>query len=247
MKSFSDAMLKDIFSDLENHAKTEDRPVAAFDADGTLWTVDMGELFFQWQINSGLLELPKDPWAHYENLKKEKSPQAAYLWLAQINAGKNINDVRAWSRASFESNQPIPTFEFQHQIIKKMHDLKFEVFIVTASIAWAVEPAASLYNIPAENVIGVKSRIVDGLVTEEQDGIITYKAGKSEALLERTQGKYPCFVSGNTEGDLSLLESSTASRLVVASAPEDDSNYETEQKMQALAKERNWYHYSALD
>ena len=38
-------------------------PIAAFDADGTLWDMDMGEHFFQHQISKKLLpDLPADPW-----------------------------------------------------------------------------------------------------------------------------------------------------------------------------------------
>ncbi len=59
----------------------------------------------------------------------------------------------------------------------------------------------------------------------------------------KTQGKKPVFTSGNTEGDLFLLECASHVRLVLASAHERETNFQTENDMQALAKERGWnYH-----
>lgn len=246
MKTFPEALLQRICLELEAFAEKVDRPVAAFDADGTLWSVDIGELFFDFQIKSGLLDLPADPWAHYKNLKI-KSPETAYLWLAQINNGKSIEDVRKWSQQNVDALHPLPTFDFQHKIIEKLKELGFEIYVVTASIAWAVEPAAALYGIPTEHVIGVKTKIIDGRVTLEQDGFVTYKKGKVDALLRATHGRAPVFVSGNTEGDLLLLESSAGSRLVIASSPKEDHLYVTEKKMQEIAKQKDWHHFSFVD
>lgn len=246
MKTFPPSLLERIYLELETFAEEMDHPVAAFDADGTLWRVDIGELFFDFQIKSGALDLPADPWAHYRNLKI-KSPEAAYLWLAQINNGSSIDEVRKWSKQNVDALDPLPTFDFQFKIIEKLQELKFEIFVVTASIAWAVEPAAALYGIPSERVLGVKTKIIDGRVTLEQDGVVTYKKGKVDAILEATKGRAPAFVSGNTEGDLLLLESSVGSRLVVASAPKDDSLFVTEQKMQEIAKLKGWHYFSFVD
>ena len=107
-----------------------------------------------------------------------------------------------------------------------------------------MEPAAALYNIPQENVIGVKTKVENGLVTTEQEGPITYKEGKVKGLLEATGGKLPFYAAGNSHGDLPLLESATHLKMVLHSAPQHNVLYETEQKMIALAKERNWLHYS---
>src|SRR3989442_1652062 len=75
---------------------------AAFDADGTLWDADAGETFFDWEITrAGLKGLPEDPWAHYEALKKIDHIKA-YVWLAQINAGHSLDQVREWAARCFQ-------------------------------------------------------------------------------------------------------------------------------------------------
>jgi phosphoserine phosphatase len=249
MKSFPPDLLKKILDDLDRIAAQHNGPrIAAFDADGTLWPIDVGELFFKYQIESGELPgLPPDPWNHYHNMKIEKGNPAAYLWLAQINKGKTIDQVREWAKDAVKKAHPIPTFDFQHAIIEKLKSLNFKIYIVTASITWAVEPAAALYGLNYDSVLGVHTRIDKNYVTDIQEGVITYRQGKVDALLAASQNQYPLFVSGNTEGDLFLLEASKGIRLVVASArPHEKVLFETEQKMQRLAKERNWYHHYLL-
>ena len=57
----------------------------------------------------------------------------------------------------------------------------------------------------------------------------------------RTGGVAPYFAAGNTEGDLGLLESSSALRLVVSAIPAGEEYYATEMKMLEVAQERGWY------
>ena len=142
--------------------------IAAFDADGTLWDTDLGENFFQYQIDQKSVELPANPFSYYLELKKKnQDPREAYLWLAQINKGQNITDVRHWSQSAFDDLQPFPLFSEQKKLIDLFLENQVQVYIVTASVSWAVEPGARALGIPIENVIGVETRIKENLVTLE--------------------------------------------------------------------------------
>ena len=217
--------------------------MAAFDADGTLWDTDLGEMLFAYQIERGLVPLPKNPWGHYNDLKEHKSHPEAYLWLAQINKGVPLQQVRRWAVEAVDQNLPIPIFEAQQAILKKLATLEVEIYIVTASIKWAVEPGARLLGLGDDQVIGIETHVVDGLVTEKQKGVITYREGKAEALLARTGGVRPYFASGNTEGDRWLLESALELRLVMSAAPRDSENWATEATMVRTAVEKKWYYH----
>jgi phosphoserine phosphatase len=218
------------------------RAIAAFDADGTLWNTDLGEALFDYQVRNRLLpNLPPDPWAHYEHLKANVSHEVAYIWLAQINEGLPLSQVQAWAREAVAEMHPVPVFPEIKDLIAHMRSLDVEVYIVTASIKWAVEPGAHLVGLTPDHVIGIRTKVKNGIVTTEQDGPLTYRQGKVEGLLGVTGGAGPFFCAGNTEGDLPLLESATDLRLVVCGSPEDNCNFATEQKMMALASERGWY------
>lgn len=240
-KEFSPQIWKTLQENLDRVLATDPQPVAAFDADGTLWDFDLGETFFQYEIDHKLIPLPKDPWEHYENLKAlPGGPQQGYLWLAQIHKGIPIEEVRGWAQKCIEDAKPVPVFSEQKKLIELLLSRGVKVYIVTASIKWAVEPGAALFGISPDQVVGVKTEIVDGLVTDRQHGVITYKEGKVQGLLEYTQGKFPFLASGNTEGDFSLLSSATLTQLAVSAACRDEKLFKTESWLQQRASESGW-------
>lgn len=216
-------------------------PIAAFDADGTLWSTDAGENFFQFQIDRKLVPMPADPWAHYEGLKELSHPEA-YVWLAQILKGRKLSEVRAWSHecvASYAGGMPI--FPWMRDIIGFLRESGVEIFVVTASITWAVEPAAELLGIPADHVVGVETAVENGIVTSMPYGPITWREGKVEGLLRRTGGKKPFFAAGNTMGDFHLIESATHVQVANATVARGHENYPTEQELARIGSERNWF------
>jgi len=220
---------------------------AAFDADGTLWNNDVGENFFQYQIDH--CNLPDlhgmDPWKHYEDLKK-KHPPTAYLWLAQLCAGRTLDEVREWSRKAAAAMNP-EIFESQRELIKELLNRNIHIYVVSASVHWAVEGALAFIGLKAENALGVKTKIVDGKITRDQDGAVTWREGKRHALFEKTGGRAPVFCSGNTSGDIHLLEASTGAALAVQSQLPDSFHaklYDDEQVLFNLAKQKSWLTHS---
>lgn len=213
--------------------------VAAFDADGTLWDADLGENFFQYQIDHKLVDLPDNAFDFYLAMK-EKDPREAFLWLAQINKNKKIDQVREWAKLAFNSIQPNPIFKDQQKLVQLLMNNGVEVYIVTASIKWAVEPGAQALGVSASNVIGVQTEIIDGFVSEKGIFPITYREGKVEALLQRTGGIAPFLSSGNSMGDFELLKAATHTRLAVSAASRDDHMYKTESELLNHAKDNNW-------
>ncbi|MCB0362547.1 MAG: haloacid dehalogenase-like hydrolase, partial [Bdellovibrionales bacterium] len=180
MHDLSEQLVRKIILSLEKVIDESEGPFyAAFDADGTLWDTDIGENFFHYQIENRLVEnLPPDPWEHYLKLKKEISPPAAYLWLAQINRGHSLEEVRAWSQECNKKGPAIPYLKGQKKIISFLHSKKVNVYVVSASIKWAIEPAAAIFDIPQERCLGVKTKIdPKGIITDIQDGPITWQKG----------------------------------------------------------------------
>jgi phosphoserine phosphatase len=214
---------------------------AAFDADGTLWDMDMGESFFDFQIkNCNLPDMPRDPWAHYVHLKSIDR-NVAYLWLAQINKGIMLDQVRTWSRQNVDLLKSVPIFEPQLRLIEYLKTLGIKVFVVTASITWAVEPAAlKFYEIPYEQVLGVETVVENGQVTEAQNGVVTWNEGKAKKILEMTGGIAPLLASGNTMGDLELLNIARLLRFAVGATVPGDRLYKTECELTEIALLNGW-------
>lgn len=239
-KDYSTDIWNRIHTTLDQVLKADSAPVAAFDADGTLWDTDLGENFFHYQIDNKLVPLPKNPWEHYLSLKAQE-PTVAYLWLAQICQGRPLAEVQQWAEAAVKGHHPVPVFTEQKKIIDLFLSKGVQVYVVTASIKWAVEPGAGkFFGLPFENVIGVETESPDGVVSEKQKGIVSYRQGKVEALLAKTGGKKPFFASGNTMGDYQLMQAATHLSLAVSAASRDDKIFKTEFELQEKATEHGW-------
>ncbi len=243
-KNFPQEFWKNFESSLNQELKSNSRPIAAFDADGTLWDLDLGEDFFQWQIQhcAGQFKfpIPEDPWVHYRNMKASGDPRPAYLWLAQINQGLPIETIQAWAEQAVQSQEPLAIFPDQRKLIEWLQQKGVEIFVITASVKWAVEAGAARLGIPADHVLGVATTIENGLITTQQAGTITYREGKIQALLEKTKGLKPFLSCGNTMGDIALLENSTQLSLAVGTAINGQELFETEEKLREQARQKNW-------
>lgn len=216
--------------------------VAAFDADGTLWDTDLGENFFQYQIDNRQIPLPPDPWNHYFEMKKiANDPRSAYVWLAQVNRGIQEIELQRWAHQAFNKIEPKPIFAEQKKLIELFLKHEVRVYIVTASIKWAVVPGAIALGLTADHVIGVETKVEGGSITDIPVLPITYRQGKVEALLLKTGNIKPFFCAGNTIGDFELLQAATHIRLAVSAAARDDKMFRSENELMTKAIENNWW------
>ncbi len=241
---FSTSLWEKILSLIKEVKTTTSPPhIAAFDADGTIWNYDVGEAFLKYQIEHSLVDLPTDPWDFYVKEARKKDHSHILLWLAQINQGRCLKDVRSWAKACYLQNPNFPLFESQKRLIEIFHQNNIEVYIVTASIKWSAEPAALRVGVKPQHVLGVETTIdSQGFLTQEPNGPISQGKGKVEKLLLATKGKKPFFCSGNTSGDLPLLEIATHGKLAVSGAARpDDTIWEAEQELKEIAKKNKWF------
>lgn len=240
-KSFPDTYWQKIESSLKEAKAKGDPLFAAFDADGTLWDTDLGENFFQYQIDGKHVDLPQDPWNHYLELKKvNNDPRQAYTWLAQINKAQPLAQVKKWAKEAFDQIQPNPVFSEQLKLIHFLKSNGVQIYIVTASIKWAVEPGAHALGLTDDNVIGVETEIQHGVVTDIPIHPVPYRLGKAEALLAKTNKQRPFLCVGNTIGDLELLMSATDIQLAVSASSRDDRLFKTENDLLQKAHEFGW-------
>jgi phosphoserine phosphatase len=250
VKSFSPELLKSIFASIEEYQKTSSGPLyAGFDVDGTLWDSDIGENFFQYKIDNcdlpalrALADRGIDPWDHYHALKK-KHPPEAYLWLAQICQGFPFTEVQKWADEAIKTF-PLAVFEPQRKLLDELQKRGIEIFTVSASVQWSVAAAMPMMGLKPENAMGVQTKIIDGVVSGDLDGVVTWREGKAQALLQRTKNIMPVFCCGNTSGDIQLLELARAQALAVQTKLADDSEhrslFDDEQKLLAVAQEKKW-------
>ena len=68
-KAFPDVYWQKIEAGIKELKSKNQALYAAFDADGTLWDTDLGENFFNYQIDQKQVPLPANPFQHYLEMK----------------------------------------------------------------------------------------------------------------------------------------------------------------------------------
>lgn len=241
-RDFIETIKLSIDKALENGAN----PIAAFDADGTLWRTDMGEMFLDFKIKKQLLPEAMKKHTLDELLEMRANATQEYLeLLTHTLRGQKVSTIESWAKDCFQEMKNVPVIEAQKEIIQHLQNRNVEVYIVTASLAWAVvEPAAKLFNIPKENVIGMRVCVDENDVAQEGiAGVMPWKEGKPKELLRRTNNKRPFFCSGNSIADYPLLELSTDLRLAVSYAEKGTALEKEEQELATQAKKHQWFQH----
>lgn len=221
-------------------------PVAVFDADGTLWSVDVGFDFFHYQVENQLIpQITKEHLKeHQEKYNNVNTRHKALLWLAQINKGVKLTTFKTWTKDYAKSIHPIPFISEQVELIKYLQKNHVKVFVVTASLKWVVEELVTGLNIPAEQCIGVQTEVHDGVISDIQNGEVTWGDKKLVELLKKTSNIKPFLASGNSMGDLALLENASHLSLAISKTSRkktSEENYQSEQKLLSIAKVRDWF------
>ena len=236
--------LKQIQEKISDSLKNTSYPIAAFDADGTLWPTDVGKGFFHYQAKKNVLK-DKDPLGSFNRIRDQYGKNIALRFPAQAQAGLSLDQLNEIIAGFFKEN-PLKVFVFQKKLIEWLHQKNIPVFIVSASLKWVLDYALKSYPIPKENIIGVQTLVEKGVITDKLVLPASIHKDKPLALKKHTEGRPPLFASGNTLSDQALLESATGISLVVASTKEGERNWESERKLLQLAKERSWLYQDKM-
>lgn len=242
VNGFSPQFKKGILDEVDRALSTGKGPqYAAFDADGTLWNFDVGETFFQFQIDHcDLKDLPADAWDRYEHMKKTNPPWDC-VWLAQINKGVPRKQVLKWSEECFSKLDRFEYFQFQKDLIDELRARKIQVYVVTASIRLAMIPVVrDIYGVDEAHCLGIETEEPGGVLTDIPVKPVVWGPGKSEALLKITGGVRPILCSGNSMLDMQLLECASHVRLAINSHKPGSEGYSTESRLAAHAKSQGW-------
>lgn len=99
-----------------------------------------------------------------------------------------------------------------------------DVYVVSASLEDVVRVFATLpkygYNLPSENVIGMRLAIENGLITNKYQAHypITVGHGKTEVIqsvLEKKYGHGPIFIAGDSNGDFEMMTEQNSVKLAL--------------------------------
>jgi phosphoserine phosphatase len=229
IKGFSEGTNKALQEFLERHEETEGRKVAVFDFDGTLmgqvpfYAAD--ELFIS-QSEEGLIKSQDLPdiagvspssgvMQNYLAIDKKMGHKFALLWRVKAYKGHKISVVRQRAMDFYTEHYLKKIFPPMRRLVHVFFENGFEVWVITGTTEFYVDRFIPKYfGIHPCRVIGNKTIVHDGVITDIPAGPVTEKDGKVDAIETFIKVK-PLFVAGNSIGDANMLKYSLDLSLII--------------------------------
>jgi len=218
-------------------------PLAALDADGTLWGPDVADLLWQRLLTEKALdrraapliarslreagvEPTRDAYQDFESLRRMReagkvSAETMVRLMLRGLVGLREEALEGHALHVVSTAPQLSTLSDGESrgMIDKLRALGFRVIVVSGSPRWVVEAAVAAFGIPTCDVLAGQVSVVEGVLT---DGIIEplpWGKGKVQAILRRF-GAVPRVSMGNGLGDLPMMEATSHLRVLVN--PTDD-------------------------
>lgn len=207
--------------------------VAAFDCDGTLWSGDAGEGFFDWEIKQGFVppELGRAMRARHNEYKAGKvSEEQMCGEMVSMHRGMRESTLLATTADYFDHSFPSEIFPEMRELIRRLQDGGCEVWAVSSSNEWMIRAGMKEFGIPESRILAATVEIENGVIT---DRIIRVPSGpgKPQALREVVRKDIDA-AFGNSRWDAEML---AMARHAFAVNPNPD--------LEAAARQRNWTVY----
>ncbi len=224
------ASVKEAIEEIAKQARANPGGALAFDGDGTIWSGDIGEDFFDAFVKTGKLEeVAKRALAvEAEKERLETRGSGAEIahrihaaYLAGTFPEERVCEIMTWACAGWKkadidafSHRVIEEVGLRKRlhgeamtVIREAHAMGIDVFIVSASPRTIVDAAAPIVGIdPGFTIAATEACDASGVVKPEVLRPIPYDQGKVARLRERL-GTRPLFAAfGDNAFDVPLLQ-----------------------------------------
>lgn len=216
------------------HSVLRLRPgLAVFDCDGTLWSGDAGESFFDWELKNGVVPDDVVRWARarYADYRAGKVSEDEMCGeMVTLHKSLKESELLRLSREYFDNNFVARIFPEMKRLIAELQKSGCDVWAVSSTNEWMIRGAMRHFGIPEAKVIAAGVEIDDGIITDRLVRVPS-GIGKPKAILELI-GRPPDAAFGNSRWDAEMLR---MARYAVAVNPNPD--------LEQLARERGWTIY----
>ena len=207
--------------------------VAAFDCDGTLWSGDAGETFFDWEIkhgvvSAGVARAMRERYAEYKAGKVSEEEMCGEM----VTMHKGLPESAVMEAATeFMTNHfPGRVFPELKQLVHQLHEQGSEIWAVSSSNQWLIRAGIKPFDVPESRILAARVEIDRGIVTDKLVRVPS-GPGKSEALREVVDKEIDA-AFGNSRWDLEML---AMAKHAFAVNPNPD--------LETTARQRRWTIY----
>jgi HAD superfamily phosphoserine phosphatase-like hydrolase len=218
---------------LESILNLEPR-VAAFDCDGTLWSGDAGERFFDWELREGdvvaaALDRPmRERYAAYKRGEVDETTMCGEM----VTMHRGISERKLMAAASrfFDEFFVSQIFPEMRELVRRLRETGCELWAVSSSNEWVIRAGMKHFGIPETRILAAKVELDHGVAT---DRLIRVPSGdgKSQALREVVKKDIEA-AFGNSRWDTEML---AMAQHPVAVNPNPD--------LESTARQRGWRIY----
>ncbi len=180
--------------------------VVAFDCDGTLWSGDAGERFFDWEIKQGVVsdEVAKAMRARYVEYKAGRVSEDD-MCGEMVTMHKGITEAAMMKAAADFMTHAFPgkIFAEMQELVSRLHESGCEIWAVSSSNEWVIRTGMKAFGITEERILATTVELENGVITDRLVRIPS-GAGKPKALREVVKkGIDAAF--GNSRWDADML------------------------------------------
>lgn len=207
--------------------------LAVFDCDGTLWSGDAGEGFFDWELNRGVVSDGVVRWARarYADYRAGKVSEDDMCGeMVTLHKGLEESEVLRLAGQFFEEYFVGRIFPEMRQLIAQLQTGGCDVWAVSSTNEWVIREAMPHVGIAAEKILAAAVEIENGMVTDRLVRVPS-GIGKPKAILE-VIGRPPDAAFGNSRWDTEML---AISRYPFAVNPNSD--------LEQIARHKGWTIY----
>jgi phosphoserine phosphatase len=184
--------------------------VAAFDCDGTLWSGDVGEGFFAWELNQknvlhdALEPLERSLRARYADYRSGNVAEDQ-MCGEMVTMHKGIPESAIMQAATeyFDHAFPGKIFPEMRELIRRLLDTGCEVWAVSSSNEWLIRAAMKHFGISENHILAAAVEIENGIITERLIRVPS-GPGKPKALREVVKKEIDA-AFGNARWDTEML------------------------------------------
>lgn len=207
--------------------------VAAFDCDGTLWSGDAGETFFDWEIKRGLVtpEVGRALRSRYAEYKAGKVTEDD-MCGEMVTMHQGLSEAAMMEAATDFMSSAFPgrVFPEMQELVRRMHEDGSEIWAVSSSNEWVIRAGMQQFGIPHDRILAAKVELDGGVVTGR---LIRVPSGPGKPkVLRQVVGKNIEAAFGNSKWDVEML---AHAKHAFAVNPNPD--------LEVLARQRGWTVY----
>lgn len=207
--------------------------VAAFDCDGTLWSGDAGERFFDWEIKQGVVptSVGEAMRARYVEYKAGRVSEEA-MCGEMVTMHKGMTEAALMKAASDFMKQAFPgrIFPEMQELVSRLQNNGCDVWAVSSSNEWVIRAGMRSFGIAEDHILAAKVTLENGVIT---DRLACVPSGPGKPQVLREVVKKPIDAAfGNSRWDSEML---AMAKHAFAINPNPD--------LEVQARERGWTIY----